>query len=475
MSAVTDSRIRPGGKVFRDPIHQLIRIEAADEVILDLIDTPEFQRLRRIRQLGVSWLTYPGAEHSRFVHSLGVFNFVQRIISVLRSRYAEHEVAHYLGEYGRIAKAAAILHDVGHGPFSHMIERAFSGRTNHETMTAQLICAKGGSIRRVLEQHGLEPDEVADLISHTSPHSLLTDMVSSQLDADRMDYLLRDSYATGVQYGKYDPEWLVNAVCVGRNPNRVSSDTDEGTRSWRLALDMRRGDKAAEQFILARAHMNEQVYFHRVTRGFEAMLLNLFQLAAKSAESGELPDTTPQVALKFFSKKALDTAEWLQFDEATMFTALHAWSNASLGVRPELKKLATAFLQRERLYRSVSIGKLKPLESALLGVELASSGLVKDVDWCFDNAESAVYKGLLTSAPEKSSDAEEVMVESILVASGKPSLRATPIESISSLMAHLNKQRSSVFRLYFDRSRTEKIRPILTKFGLSVDSEGAGS
>ena len=118
--------ISPKGKVFRCPVHGLIRIDPEDEYILDLINTPEFQRLRRVRQLGVSSFTYPGAEHTRFAHSLGVFNFAQQIVASLQRRYAaQTELVSLLAYQRRNVLAAALLHDVGHGPFSHMIERAF--------------------------------------------------------------------------------------------------------------------------------------------------------------------------------------------------------------------------------------------------------------------------------------------------------------------------------------------------------------
>lgn len=113
-------------RVFRDPIHGLIRIDPGDEFLLDLINTPEFQRLRRVRQLGVSNMTYPGAEHTRFNHSLGVMHLAQRILEMLERRYGrESGEGRLIGEHSRSVKAAALLHDTGHGAFSHLMERAF--------------------------------------------------------------------------------------------------------------------------------------------------------------------------------------------------------------------------------------------------------------------------------------------------------------------------------------------------------------
>jgi HD superfamily phosphohydrolase len=469
--AVTPSRIKPAGKVFRDPIHQLIRIDREDEFILDLIDTPVFQRLRRIRQLGVSWITYPGAEHSRFVHSLGVFNFVQRMLQVLTRRYAGHDVAEYLTKYGKLAKAAALLHDIGHGPFSHMIERAFGSHAKHEAKTVEMIKDTKGMVAPALAKHGINADDVADIIQHASPHSLLTDLVSSQLDGDRMDYLLRDSYCTGVQYGSYDAEWLLNAMCVGRNP---SGDTANGALpSWRLSLDERRGEKAAEQFILARAHMNEQVYFHRVTRGFEALLLNLFRSASKVAKSGGLPSATSAVVSQFFANEGrLTLSEWMRFDESVLLSAMHEWSTGTFGIDPTLARLSTAFLNRERIYSCVGIGSLKSLQFMDLQQALQEEGLDQNSDWCTDNSESAVYKGILFASRSKRGDDEEAMIESILLASGKPDRKARPIETSSELMKHLDQQRHSVIRLYFDHSKQSRFEKVISKFDLKIESRG---
>src|SRR5437588_3608113 len=157
--------IGPAGKVVRDPIHGLIRIEPEDEVLLRLIVTPEFQRLRRIRQLGVSSLTYPGAEHSRFAHSLGVLNFAQRIMDSLQHRYRnDSTVTDLLHEHQQTVKAAALLHDVGHGPFSHVMERAFQALRRHEGTTISIIVAARSAVFKVLEQHNMDPRSVADII-----------------------------------------------------------------------------------------------------------------------------------------------------------------------------------------------------------------------------------------------------------------------------------------------------------------------
>jgi uncharacterized protein len=446
-----DRIIKPAGKVFRDPVHNLIRIDPQDGVLLDLIDTPEFQRLRRIRQLGVSSLTFHGAEHSRFAHSMGVLAFAQRIIERFRARYADHDVSKYLEKHALTVKCAALLHDIGHGPFSHLIERAFDG-SDHEEQTVALIRDPKGTIQPIL---GERAELVADIIAHASPHTLLTDIVSSQLDADRMDYLLRDSHATGVQYGKYDPDWLINAMCVGINPN--GEPMKNGVTQWRLCLDSARATDAAEQFILARDHMNAQVYFHRVTRGFEVLLLHLFSLSSRISRKGDLPEGTPEVVLSLLKNNGkLSRKEWLSFDETMMTAAFHVWSKPDAKSPQLLLRLSHAFLYRERIYGCVEL-EPKPKELMTLALNLQKAGLKEGSDWGLDDISSTVYKGIRRrAASKKTADVSDEPDESILVSDGHPASRASPIEVFSERFNYLDSQARDMQRLYFDKAkRTE--------------------
>jgi uncharacterized protein len=462
-------RISPAGKVFRDPIHGLIRIDRRDEFVLELIDTPEMQRLRRIRQLGVSSLTYHGAEHSRFVHSLGVFNFAQRILDALTRRYRGHAVAEYLELHGKAVKAASLLHDIGHGPFSHVMERAFDQHKAHEQRSVEIIRDGSSHVGAVLRRHGVDAEQVAQLIEHTSPHGLLMDIVSSQLDADRMDYLLRDSYCTGVQYGRYDADWLLNAMCVGRSPAR--HDASESAPDWRLCLDERRAEDAIEQFIMARAHMNDQVYFHRVTRGYEVLLLNLLRSAVAVSREKGLPAATPPVVARFVQARgALPMVEWLQLDEPAMMTAFQIWSSAGTPAESAMATMSRQFIHRERPYAAVSLGPLlqkRPLTAARLERELTGAGLVEGEHWSIDDAESSVYKGLRYAAG-RSRSREEQELESIRLASGDPDEFARPVETSSSLLEHLDREQQRAIRLYFQRDRITELRPIFKGIGLET-------
>ncbi|MEL7239532.1 MAG: HD domain-containing protein, partial [Planctomycetota bacterium] len=242
----------PAEKIIRDPVHDVIAFglaDDADRLVFDLLACREVQRLRRIRQLGLASLAYPGADHSRYSHSLGVFATARQILDRL-GRQIRIELADRCA-----CLAAAVLHDLGHGPFSHVFERV-SG-IHHEGLTRRLILDPECEVHRVLIRHDTQlPERVADLLAcKGSP--LLCDVLSSQLDADRLDYLLRDNLMTGSRYGRYDLAWLLQAMTV--------------TTNGRLGVTWK-GVSAAEAYVQARAHMYRHVYFHKVVRAAEGMV-----------------------------------------------------------------------------------------------------------------------------------------------------------------------------------------------------------
>lgn len=457
--------IKAKGKVFRDPVHRLIRVEPGDEFVLDLINTPTFQRLRRVRQLGVSPLTYHGAEHSRFAHSLGVYNFAKRIVSNLQRRYRGNDVSALLEEHRRVILASALLHDVGHGPFSHMIERVPGNSFDHEEMTAKLITDAASEIPSILERHGISPGSVANIIGKTDPHYLIVDIVSSQLDADRMDYLLRDSLMTGVEYGIYDAEWLLNAMCVGHDPD--TSEQDKGPRTWRLCLDKSRGLFAAEQLILARYHMTAQVYMHRVTRGYEVMLLNLFKQAADLCDTpAGLPGGTPPQVLSYFRDGiGLEHADWLGFDESAMTAAFQGWARSDRVTDRSLSRLSSAYLNRELLYSAISIPADK--KAMRLDRALTDAGLLEFQDWGLDFGEHLPYKGMYHKA-SKGGGGEEQSALSILLADGGDGIhQAVASENESIILKELDNSQQNEWRLYIDREKVGQAYAVLDGLGIS--------
>lgn len=226
------------GRVFRDPVHGLIPISNKDGFLTELIDTQEFQRLHRVRQLGVASFTFPGTDHSRFCHSLGVLHVASRILDVLRNRYSDSVVSNQIDSHNQTIKAAALLHDIGHGPFSHLMERAFDVGKDHEERTKTMIPHTGGGIYGVLNGAGIDPKNVAEVIDHKFQFLFLQDIVSSQLDADRMDYLNpaikrtdRDGYADSV---------LANSILLSNGKtNEQATPVAEVSKIFQALIDHR--------------------------------------------------------------------------------------------------------------------------------------------------------------------------------------------------------------------------------------------
>lgn len=238
-------------RVVRDAIHDYIHIDHL--VIWHLINSKEMQRLRRIKQLGGTYQVFQSAEHSRFVHSLGVYQVVRRMLET-------ESLAKALNDYDKLCvMCAGLLHDIGHGPFSHSFEGVF--QENHENMTVRMILEDSEVHQILAGVYEKLPQDVASIIQHTHPHRILIQMVSSQLDADRMDYLLRDSYMSGTTYGHFDMSRILRTMRI-----------QDGKIVYKES-----GVQAIENYILARYHMYWQVYYHPTARSYEHLLQSVFQ------------------------------------------------------------------------------------------------------------------------------------------------------------------------------------------------------
>jgi uncharacterized protein len=261
-------------KRIRDPVHGLITFDQGDEVeraAWRLINTPEFQRLRRVKQLGVSEFTFPGATHTRLAHSIGVFHVARRLMEVAR-RHVPPEKRKPHRE--RAALLAALVHDLGHGPFSHAFENAEKARLpkemyrSHEDWTAELIRRRDGCVRSILKDEFGADGSVADdiaLMLREDGQDLYSSVVSSSFDADRLDYLRRDRMMTGSGAGAIDFEWLLDNLRVVDVPANSGEDPqDTGTTIQVFAFE-EKALQAAESFILARFHLYSQVYLHKTT------------------------------------------------------------------------------------------------------------------------------------------------------------------------------------------------------------------
>ncbi len=308
-------------KVLRDPVHEYVRIEY--EVIRKLLDTPEFQRLRRIHQLGGSYMVYHGAEHSRFSHSVGVYEIARRMINEVKG------LKDVLNEYEQIVVlCAALLHDVGHGPFSHAFESVTG--ISHETMTIRIIL-EGPHLRLLLDSvsENLAQD-ICSVIDHSHPKTLLTQIISSQIDADRMDYLLRDSYFTGVSYGEYDIERILRTFRIENN---------------RLVIK-ESGMNAVEDYIMARYQMYWQVYYHPTSRSYEIMLLHIFKRIKDVYESNQtLIQKHVLFLVPFVIDQNVSLEDYLFLDDNSM---IHGFKKLALQNEDViLQDLSTRLLNRD--------------------------------------------------------------------------------------------------------------------------------
>ena len=285
-------------KVLKDPVHSYIHIHY--EVIWNCLDSKEFQRLRRIRQLGGDFQVYPTAEHSRFSHSLGVYEIVRRMVTEVKSLCVE------LTEYDKVCvMLAGLLHDVGHGPFSHAFEHVTNH--SHEEYTAKIILGNtelNAILRAVSEKL---PQDIVSIIQHTHENDILNQIVSGQLDADRMDYLLRDSYCTSTSYGQFDLERILRTMRVRK--------TSEGRK---VIVVKYTGIHSVEDYIMARYQMYWQVYYHPVARSYEAVFIQLFNRLKDIFKCDKDYFEDMKVLIPFLEKSEVSVDEYFKLDENSL-------------------------------------------------------------------------------------------------------------------------------------------------------------
>lgn len=285
-------------KVLKDPVHSYIHIHY--EVIWNCLDSKEFQRLRRIRQLGGDFQVYPTAEHSRFSHSLGVYEIVRRMVTEVKTLCIE------LTEYEKVCvMLAGLLHDVGHGPFSHAFEHVTNH--SHEEYTAKIILGDTelNSILRAVSKK--MPEDIVSIIQHTHENDILNQIVSGQLDADRMDYLLRDSYFTATSYGQFDLERILRTMRVRK--------TSEGRK---VIVVKHTGIHSVEDYIMARYQMYWQVYYHPVARSYEAVFIQLFNRLKDIFKVNKDYFEDMKVLIPFLEKAEVSEEEYFRLDENSL-------------------------------------------------------------------------------------------------------------------------------------------------------------
>ncbi|MCH8241143.1 MAG: HD domain-containing protein [Planctomycetes bacterium] len=466
-----NSQPRRRTKVFRDPIHDLIYLGPDDQWVLKLIDTKEFQRLRRIRQLGLAHFVYPGAEHTRFVHSLGVFNFARRMIDKLVERHRDDdEIREQIQGNSASIKAAALLHDIGHGPFSHVFERVFkaedSSYQSHEDRSCEILRDTDTEIGRVLKGlGGVDVDIVCCLISGEEgppPEPYLKDIVSSQLDADRMDYLLRDSLMTGSRYGQFDSEWILNALAIGQP--RLGD-----RRVKKLCLDARKGTGAIEGFLFARRLMLEHVYGHRTTRAYEAELIQTLRLAVLLCDT--LPDDMPEPVKNLLAKQGkVTTKEYLMLDDEVFWWALRRWAAWS-GKAPNkgslqesLKRHALRLVRRSVPWKTeeFDLPRIASAKALLRHLEKEKSPLLFECH--VDRLVDLPYKDTRYFSREEFDDEEAFFREIFLIRRDNSTIPLSKIPDLP-ILEGLTKQ-LVVYRFHYNREFSKEFAGLMKKFGV---------
>jgi HD superfamily phosphohydrolase len=366
-------------RIYRDPVHNIIPLRednAEGRLMVQLVDAVEFQRLRRIKQLGLGLYTYQGAEHSRFTHSLGALHLMTRILGQLSDR------TNIASEDRAAARAAALLHDVGHGPFSHAMEKVLG--VHHEQITILAVTSPETTLHQILKSYSSEmPARVAAIVAGTFTPSALAQLVSSQLDVDRMDYLLRDSLMTGAKYGLYDLEWIINALQIDEDADRVYVTA--------------RGVHAVEEYLQARYYMFRQVYFHRTLRSAEAVLRSALrrslELVSRGAEVWSAAGTAFE---KILRRQTLNVTEHLSMDDSDVIFHMKRWQHSSDVV---LSDLSDRFVNR-RLFKAIDLDM--PLDErkdflAAARAVVERAGFAPEYYFIEDRASDVPYYGYYTA------------------------------------------------------------------------------
>ena len=309
-------------KIINDPVFGFLSLP--NELVYDVLQHPYVQRLNRIRQLGLSYLVYPGAMHSRFGHSLGAMHLMQEAISSLRSKGVE-----ITEEEATSAMIAILLHDVGHGPFSHVLEHTLVDGVSHEDISLLMM-------ERINIDLNGQLDTAISIFKNEYPKHFLHQLISSQLDVDRMDYLCRDSFFTGVQEGRVASERLLKMLDV---------------RNDKLVVQIK-GIYSVEKFLVARRLMYWQVYLHKTSVAAEQHLIKILSRAKELARSGKELFCSPAlhyflyqpVSFDMFSPTSEALEQYALLDDNDVLCAIKAWI---AGDDKVLSILSKSFINRQ--------------------------------------------------------------------------------------------------------------------------------
>ena len=352
-------------KIFRCPVHDVINLDMGchrvNRLIIGLIDSPEFQRLRRIKQLGLADFAYPNATHSRFAHSLGVAYLAKRMtmqILTLKGKTEPQEgIRDFFDEIERdmpLTVVAALLHDIGHGILSHVTEGIVG--IHHEEWTRRIILGDTIVNRLLTEYSSNAPQIVCNILASDPAHRHSSRIIDGTIDVDKMDYLLRDSHMTGSGYGRFDLQWLLNVLVVGVCGGRVVVGLDEG-----------KGLSVAEDFVMSRVYMLKNVYLHKTSLVAQEMLRLLFK------RLGEVEgDFFPTKAMGKIFAGVADLTDFLSVSDEHFYILLTRLAECD---DPILRNLAGGLYNRN-LYKEITEEKFRNLGgvSGYYAFEVKSGG-----------------------------------------------------------------------------------------------------
>jgi len=424
-------------KWIYDEVHGYIPVTKAE---LDVIDTPIFQRLHNIRQLGTAYTVFPGATHTRFAHSLGVMRIVDELVT------ARGLKKHISMDERKKLRMAALLHDVGHYPLSHVIEVVMtdhgkSQEGKHEENSARVITKY---LAERLTKNAFDPKELSQMIRGKSLEPLHNQLLSSELDADRMDYLLRDSHNTGVRYGAYDIDRLVHSLVLDRD--------------GRLAVQYK-GKHAAENYMIARYHMYLSVYSHKVVMGFAELVQHAYDGLVKLRRAHDLQKL-----------KRLSPEQFSSFDDNYLFSRLR-----EVGHRGYFSELVKMIMGRDPLEVAFEANMMMSgnmvnrqfydadqLQDANRLKEVAKESGIPD-EWIFHSSTKTQLSSLQLSYASFGVEREKTkeMSEAIHIVDDKGKSRPLIAET-TSLTHYINQLSLGTVRIYTSKKYKSRLEKFLT-------------
>ena len=368
--------MKASSKIINDPLYGFISLQGG--IILNLIEHPYFQRLRRISQLGLTSLVYPGALHTRFHHAIGAMHLMQKAINVLRSK--GHDISN---EEAEGAKIAILLHDIGHGPYSHSLEHSIVDNISHEELSLFYM-------HKLNNEFNGKLDLAIQIFKDEYSKSYLHQLVSSQLDMDRMDYLNRDSFYSGVQEGVVGAERIINMLDVVNDKLVVES----------------KGIYSVEKFLIARRLMYWQVYFHKTVVSAEQMLIKVLQRAKELSQNNiDLFGTSSlQLLLKNnftiedFKSNIKVFEAFTELDDYDIMASIKEWQNHSDNI---LASLSNKIVKRE-LFKVTLLDE--PMDK--LGISRIKKNIMNSYNLDATNVNYFFLEGEITNNAYKLNDSD---------------------------------------------------------------------